>query len=165
LGTVVRKKFGRFHPELSQTQLVCGHHTNQDTAGALHILNTDLVSDVTMCQLLSLADLGHIISLCGATVTKKFGRFHPELSKTQLFCSHRTNQDTAGDYNILNGGLLSDVTMSQLLSVADLGHIMSFLMLCSVRKLQEISSKLRKKPAGLQPSHQSGHCWSISYPQ
>ena len=73
------------------------------------------MSDATMCQLLSVADLGHIIALC----------------------NHHSNNNTAGPFHILNGGLMSDVTMCQWLSVADLGHIIALLVLPSVKNLAD----------------------------
>jgi hypothetical protein len=152
--SAVSKKFGRFHPKLSQTQVVCSHHTNQDTAGAFHILNGGLMSD----QLLS-------VPFCLYAASQKFGRFHPQLSQTQVVCCHHTNQDTAGAFHILNGGLMSDVTMCQLLSVTDLGHIMSLSISAVSKKFGRFHPKPSQSPAGgLQSPHQSGYCWSNSNP-
>jgi hypothetical protein len=143
------KNLADFIQSWAKTQLVCSHHTNQDTVGAFHILNNDLMSDVTMCQLLSLADLGHIMSLLVLLSLKNLADFIQSWAKTQLVCSHHTNQDTVGAFHIFIGDLVIDVTMCQLLSRADLGHIMSFLVQCH-KKFGWLHPELSQNPAGLQ---------------
>jgi hypothetical protein len=62
----------------------------------------------------------------------------------------------ANSFHILNGGLMSDVTMFHMLSMAYLGHIMSFLVLPSVnsQKFGRFHPELSQNPGGLQPPHQ-----------